>query len=159
MLSYYLSYYSSTVVVRDEANNNILKVVQNSKWFAKSIYKFYVRDNLILKCSYSSSLFSKSIKIEYSGFDEIIEFKRVNKKYFLHYQQNYYSVKKVNLFAKSKPMFKILKNDVEVGEVFCLKRVFFGGGLLYRIDFYIEDNANLFQIILFILQDQQSLIA
>ena len=54
-------------------------------------------------------------------------------------------------------MFKFLKNNIKVGDIFSLKKVSFGGGILFKVDFIIEEESNIYQIISFIVLDQQSL--
>ncbi len=160
-MTYYLNYISKKIFVSN-GENIILEVEQNSNWFGKSFYKFYANGVFILECSYSSSLFSTSIKIEFKNIRESIEFEKIDGKICLKYKEDYFNVKKTTSLLKlikiSNPAFKLLKNGIEVGRVFLLKRIAFGGGWLYKIEFDSEDDSTLFQVIFFILKDQQSVV-
>ncbi len=158
-MSYYLTYEGRKIFVTD-GENLILKVDQTSPWVGKSRYKFFINEVLFLECSYSSTLFSRLIKVEYKNFNKHIEFEKVGKRILLNYEHNYYDVvKKFKMFGKMNPLFKLFKNSIVSGEAFLLKKISFGGGTMFRIDFYSDDESNLFQVILFILKDQQSLIS
>lgn len=159
-MSYYLRYQNKITYVRNE-QEEILKIVYSGSWLgATVIYKVYRKGTLILVCSYYSFLFTKKITVVENHTNENIQFKKRGKRFILICNNDIYSYRKIILLPikKSLPVFNFFKNDKETAGIYFLKWISFGGGELIRIDFNEEEETNIYQIILYIITDQQSLM-
>ena len=159
-MSYYLTYLPKKILV-SEGEKLLLEVIRGFNWKGRLFYKFYHGGTIIMECSYYTSLFFSEIKLEKKYISDLVDFKKVEKKIVMDYNHDYYNIKRKfgnKIFAVMKnPIFKLLKNNVETGEVSNLKKISMGGGSQYRIDFYYEDKSNLYQVIFFILKNHSSL--
>lgn len=158
-MSYYLRYENKDTYVSNEGEV-ILKVIFKGSWLGpKAFYKVYKKDTLILVSSYYSFLFTKRIIIEENNTNEILQFEKRDQKFVLNYKNDIYFYKKSSFQAiiKGLPIFNLFKNGKEIGNISLLKKFSVGGGTLFKIDFKEEDASNIYQMVLFIVTEQQSL--
>ena len=157
-MSYEITYDTNEITV---INNNkvVLKAELRSSFWGKKFYKFYIDNVFILECSWNQAILHNKLQIESKNISEAIDFQRKMFKYSLNYEGNSYCAKKRSILKifSNDPLYKLFKNEVETGEVFSLKKFYLGSGsgLLYKIDFHMETKDTLFQIISFIMEDEQ----
>ena len=154
-MSYFITFYESHQIVVTDGEKVVLKITHRYYWLkGKIFFKVYIDDIFVLEFYITRFILSLSMGVIYKNISKILEFEKISKKYFLNYENNYYNYKRN--FAFKNPIYKFLKNGTEVGEIHVLKKISVGAGLLFRIDFYEDNESNLFQIMFFIANDVES---
>jgi hypothetical protein len=158
-MAYYIKYDVKTIVIND-GEKEVIRIESRFTFLGKYFFRIYHKGVFILECSYTSSIFSIHLKIIENNVDEVIEFKKMQGKYVMNYEGDFYSVVKNfrGVFVRN-PVYKLFKNDTETGEVFYLQKIAIGPGLLYKIDFHEEDKSNLFQLMFFVLRSMNWLLS
>ena len=158
-MPYRIKYDVKTITVND-GENEVIRIERRFTFWGKYFFKVYHKGVFILECSYTSSIFSIHLKILEKNVAEVVEFKKMKGKYVMNYEGDFYSVvKNFRWIFVRNPVYKLYKDEIETGEVFYLKKIAIGPGLVYRIDFHEEDRSNLFFFFFFVLRSMDWLLS